>query len=94
MLLGMAKTAAQKIEALLAKAQELLEDVPAEGIWQFQTGAARGLDELAIATDDRINEDLARYGIDAKADEGVRIGIRLVARLLANHDLDAWEDYL
>lgn len=90
----MAKTAAQKIEVLLAKATELLEEVPSDANWQFETGAAKWLGELATDTDDRINEDLARCGIDAKTDEGVRIGIRLVAQLLANHDIDGWQDYL
>jgi hypothetical protein len=84
-----AKTAAQKIEALLAKAAQLLDEVPGEARWQHATDAGTWLDSLAKCSDDEINERLADYGIHAKADDGVRAGLLLAAALLTNHDIDA-----
>lgn len=89
------KTAAQKLEALLERATELLEDVEVDAKLKHETGLGRSLADMAdrsIYTDEEIGQMLVDYDIDIEDQRGVRAGIRLAAKMIGNHDLDTDTD--
>lgn len=84
----MAKTAAQKIEALLTKATELLGDVPGETRVATMEAAGKALAGYAEMDDAELKWQIDHYGVNGDVTGDLRAGLLLAAKLLTNLDLE------
>lgn len=84
----MAKTAAQKMEALLAKAVELIDEVPGETKTATMAACGKALEAYAGLNDTELKWNLDHYGINGGVTDDLRAGLLLAAKLLTNLDLE------
>ena len=84
----MARTAAQKLEALLTAATKLIDDVPGETRTATMFAAGKALDTYADLNTAELQWHLYHYDITGEVTDDLRAGLKLAAALLTNLDLE------
>lgn len=79
---------AQKIEALLAAATKLMDEVPGETKVATMAGAGKCLAGYAEMDDTELKWNLDHYGVSGNVTDDLRAGLLLAAKLLTNLDLE------